>query len=516
MDFAGKVVEFIDLGTNSVRAAIVRLNPNFSVTTLSVQKQVVRLGEKEFLNQELIPEAMDRAILVCKHFVGMGKSYGVEEIVAVCTSATRDASNQAEFLEQMRSETGLEFRIISGLEEARLIYLGVSNSVDLGGKKTVFIDVGGGSTEVIVGDQSNYQMLDSLNLGGIRLTTLFIPPEETGPIFPERYSLMKKSVRNKIVRTVQRVKKHGAEIAVASSGTAINIAQIAARNFGGDAATLTLGRLKRTVALLSTKGLEERRKVPGINPERADIIISGAAILETMMEELNIQEVKISEAGLLDGLIADYLSRIEGFPSYQTMGVRERSVLQLARSFGTDEVHAENIKRISLELFDTAKEEGIHALGKGERELLGYAAYLHDIGDFISFANHQAHSYYIIRNAELLGFSQHEINIIANIAKFHRKKAPGKRNEELDMPTLMSLHQLTSFLKLAESLDRSHCSLVQHARFIYADKEKAMLEIIAAGDCQLEIWGAESHTKGFKKVFHRELTFRVRTVGPLD
>jgi len=516
MDFAGKVVEFIDLGTNSVRAAILRLNPNFSVTTLSVQKQVVRLGEKEYLNQELIPEAMDRAILVCKHFVGMGRSYGVEEIVAVCTSATRDASNQVEFLERMRSETGQEFRIISGLEEARLIYLGVSNSVDLGGKKAVFIDVGGGSTEVIVGDQNNYHMLDSLNLGGIRLTTLFIPPEETGPIFPERYSLMKKSVRNKIVRTVQRVKKQGAEIAVASSGTAINIAQIASRNFGGDAATLTLSRLKRTVALLSTKGLEERRKVPGINPERADIIIGGAAILETMMEELNVQEVRISEAGLLDGLIADYLSRIEGFPSYQTMGVRERSVLQLARSFGTDEVHAETIKRISLELFDTAKEEGIHALGKGERELLGYAAYLHDIGDFISFANHQAHSYYIIRNAELLGFSQHEINIIANIAKFHRKKAPGKRNEELDMPTLMSLHQLTSFLKLAESLDRSHCSLVQHARFIYADKDKAMLEIIAAGDCQLEIWGAESHTKGFKKVFHRELTFRVRTVGPLD
>ncbi len=516
MDFAGKVIEFIDLGTNSVRAAIVRLNPNFSVTTLSVQKQVVRLGEKEYLNQELIPEAMDRAILVCKHFVGMGRSYGVEEIVAVCTSATRDANNQAEFLERMRAETGVEFRIISGLEEARLIYLGVSNSIDLGGKKAVFIDVGGGSTEVIVGDQRHYHSLDSLKLGAIRLTTLFIPPEETGPIFPERYSLMKKSVRNKIVRTVQRTKRQGAEVAVASSGTAINIAQIAARTFGGDAATLTLSRLKRTVGLLSTKGLEERRKVPGINPERADIIIGGAAILETMMEELDIQEVKISEAGLLDGMIVDHLSRIEGFPSYQTMGVRERSVLQLARSCGTDEVHAETIKRISLELFDTAKEEGVHDLGKEERELLGHAAYLHDIGDFISFADHQAHSYYIIRNAELLGFSQHEIDIIANLARFHRKKAPGKRSEELDEPSLMVLQRLSTFLKLAESLDRSHCSLVQHARFIYADKEKALLEIIASGDCQLEVWGAESHAKGFKKVFHRELALRVRTVGPLD
>ncbi len=516
MDLAGKVVEFIDLGTNSVRAAVVRLNPNFSFTILSLQKQVVRLGENEYLSQELIPEAMDRAILVCKHFVGMGRSYGVEEFIAVCTSATRDASNQAEFLEKLKMETGLEFKIISGLEEARLIYLGVSNSIDLGGKKAVFIDVGGGSTEVIVGDQKHYLSLDSLKLGAIRLTTLFIPPEETGPIFPERYSLMKKSVRQKIVRTVQRAKNLGAEMAVASSGSAINLAQIAAKNLDGEAGTLSLSRLKRTVALLSTKGLEDRRKVPGINPERADIIIGGAAILETLMEELNLQEVRISEAGLLDGLIVDYLSRIEGFPSYQSMGVRERSVLQLARSFGTDEVHAENIKRISLELFDTAKEEGIHALGKDERELLGHAAYLHDIGDFISFADHQAHSYYIIRNAELLGFNQHEINVMANLAKFHRKKAPGKKSEELDEPSLMVLQQLSSFLKLAESLDRSHCSLIQHARFVYADKEKALLEVIATGDCQLEVWAAESHAKGFRKVFHRDLSLRVRTVGPLD
>ena len=467
MDLAGKVVEFIDLGTNSVRAAVVRLNPNFSFTILSLQKQVVRLGEGEYLNQELIPDAMDRAILVCKHFVGMGRSYGVEEFIAVCTSATRDANNQAEFLERLKTETGLEFKIISGMEEARLIYLGVSNSIDLGRKTAIFIDVGGGSTEVIVGDQKHYLSLDSLKLGAIRLTTLFIPSDETGPIYPERYSLMKKSVRNKIVRTVQRAKKQGTDMAVASSGSAINLAQIAARNLGGDATTLTLSRLKRTVALLSTRDLEDRRKVPGINPERADIIIGGAAILETLMEELNIQEVKISEAGLLDGMIVDYLSRIEGFPSYQSMGVRERSVLQLARSFGTDEVHAETIKRISLELFDTAREEGIHALGKDERELLGHAAYLHDIGDFISFADHQAHSYYIIRNAELLGFNQHEINIIANLTKFHRKKAPGKKSEELDEPSVVVLQQLSSFLKLAESLDRSHCSLIQHARFIY-------------------------------------------------
>ncbi|MDD1747524.1 MAG: Ppx/GppA family phosphatase [Methanomassiliicoccales archaeon] len=522
MSFPGKVVSFIDIGTNSIRTAVVRLNPNYSYSILSRQKQVVRLGENEFLEHRLIPAAMERCVVVCKRFVEMGRAYGAEEFVAVATSATREARNQGELLERLRTEVGIEVKVISGKEEARLIYLGVSSAFHLEDRFGVFIDIGGGSTEVSVGNQSDYVYLDSLKLGAIRLSELFISEGETGPVYPEKYAQMKKSVRGEIVRTVQRVKRYKLELAVGTSGTVINLGEVAARNLNGmqgKDSSLTLAKLKKTIALLCSLDLKERRALPGINPERADIIIGGAAILETLMEEIGLQEVVISERGLLDGMLVDFLSQIEGFPSHQRMSVRERSVLQLGRSCNLDELHAETISRISLEMFDSAKEEGVHGFGAKERELLRYASYLHDIGDFISFSNHHQHSYYIIRNAELLGFDQREIEIMASLARFHRKKSLGRKSsdlEGLDAPAQRVVVALSAFLRIAEALDRSHCALIDHARFINATEDEAVLEVSAKGDCQLELWGAESQGKGFMKAFDRELRIRFKMSTALD
>jgi exopolyphosphatase/guanosine-5'-triphosphate,3'-diphosphate pyrophosphatase len=518
-----KVVSFIDIGTNSVRTAVVRLNANYSYSVLSRQKQVIRLGEGEYLNHMLIPEAIERCVIVCKRFVEMGKAYGAEEFIAVATSATREATNQDELLSRLRAEAGLEVRVISGMEEARLIFHGVSSAFHIQDKLALFIDIGGGSTEVSVGNQKEYVYLDSMKLGAIRLSTLFIPEGETGPIYPEKYAQMKKSVKNETIRSVQRIRKLRIELAVGTSGTVINLAEIASRSFNGGSEpkelSLSLTKLKKVIAMLCSLPLEERRKVPGINPERADIIVGGAAILETMMEELGIQEIKVSERGLLDGLLMDYLVQIEGFPNHEKMTVRERSVLQLGRSCGIDEMHANNIVRLCMELFDTAKGEGLHDFGKRERELLRYAAYLHDIGDFISFNNHHQHSYYIIKNAELLGFDQKGREIMANLAKFHRKKTLGKKHHELahlDPKTQLLVVEVSMFLRIAESLDRSHCGLIEHARFIDADEDKAVLEVVANGDCQLELWGVESQEKGFKKAFGRGLVLRFRQSTPMD
>lgn len=522
MAFMGKVVAFIDIGTNSIRTAVIRLNPNYSYSILSRQKQVVRLGEDEFLDHVLIPAAMERCVVVCRRFVEMGKAFGAEEFVAVATSAMREAKNQWALQERLRNEAGIEVRVISGKEEARLIFLGVSTAFHLEDRLGVFIDIGGGSTEVSVGNQSEYMYLDTLKLGAIRLSELFIPESETGPVYPEKFAQMKKSVRNEIVRTVQRVKRFEIEMAVGTSGTIMNLSEVAARYMNGGAGKeniLTLPKLKKTIAMLCSLDLKERRQVPGINPERADIIIGGAAILETLMEELGLQEIRISERGLLDGMLVDYLSQIEGFPSHQRMSVRERSVLQLGRSCGMDEIHANTIARLALEMFDTAKEEGLHHFGTRERELLRYAAYLHDIGDFISFSNHHQHSYYIVRNAELLGFDQREIEVMANLAKFHRRKSLGKRNselEELDEASQRTVVGLSVFLRIAESLDRSHCALIDHARFVNATDDEATLEISARGDCQLELWGAESQNKGFKKAYDRELNIRFKISTALD
>ncbi len=238
-----RVVAFLDIGTNSLRLLLVRINPNRSYTVLSDQKEMVRLGEGEFVDQFLQPEAMQRAALVAHKFATMARAYHAEEIIAVATSATREAQNQEEFLRLLKREAQLTVHTVSGREEARLIYLGVVNGVHLGDKQAIFIDIGGGSTEVIIGNQQQYQHLDSLKLGAIRLTSMFFLPGEEGAISSSRYALIQNYVRNAAVRTVQQVKQYSIELAFGSSGTIENLADIAALHFLSDAASVMMSSL---------------------------------------------------------------------------------------------------------------------------------------------------------------------------------------------------------------------------------------------------------------------------------
>ena len=305
------VIAFLDLGTNSVRLLMVKLNENHSYTVLTEQKETVRLGEGEFRQNVLQPGAIRRATLVCSRFAEMARSRGAEAIVAVATSATREAENKAAFLRHLQKHARLDVRVISGKEEARLIYLGVASGVNLGTRQALFIDIGGGSTEVIIGDQQQYAYLDSLKFGAIRLSTIFFRPEETGPVIPSRYARIQRYVRTGSVRTLQRLRQYPVDLAIGSSGTVMNLAEIAMRmtyrrSLQKDD-VLTREQLRSTVQLLCSLPLEERRRVPGLNPERADIIIAGAAILETFMQELDLREIAVSDRGLRDGLPIDYL-----------------------------------------------------------------------------------------------------------------------------------------------------------------------------------------------------------------
>jgi len=515
---AGRIVAFIDIGTNSVRMLVVRFNPNHSYSILTRQKQQVRLGEGEFDDEEITPEAIDRSCVVCRKFVDLARTFNAEEFVAVATSAAREASNQDLLLTRLRHDAQIDVRVISGLEEARLIYLGVASGLHLGERQAFFIDIGGGSTEISLGGQQQFAMLESFRLGAIRLTNLFFSENPAGPVRPDQYKVVQQYVKNAIIHTIQKIKKQRIDLVVGSSGSIMNLADIAQKAVhpegGTPSGVLTYRDLKKAIDLLCALPLEERRKVPGINAERADIIIAGAVILETFMKELSLESITTTSRGLQDGLLMDYLSRMEDFPLFGTLSPRERSVLQLGRSCGINEAHARNVTRLALEIFDSAKEIRLHDYGDWERELLEYAAFLHDIGSFISFTNHHAHSYYIIKNSELLGFDQKEIDIMANIARFHRKKKPRKKH--LDLPDVPSHEQrmvlvLAMFIRLSESLDRSHAGFVQHAEFARVEKNEVVLDIIAENDCQLEIWGAEAEQRAFEKVFGKHLNVEVIT-----
>ena len=509
---AGHIVGFVDIGTNAIRLLVVRINPNFSYTIISQEKEVVRLGEDEFKDNILKPQAMERAIFVCGKFANLAKTYGASEILAVGTSAIREAQNQCEFLQKLHDKTGLNVNVISGQEEARLICVGVASGIDIGEEKAIFIDFGGGSTEIAVGNQHECFSVDSLRLGAIRLTAQFIGEGWTGPVGNHVYKQIRQYACSKVHPLKAKIRESGARRAWGSSGTIINLAEISSKlfkkNSNGGGLTLSRKNLKKLAPILCSLSLEERKKLPAINPDRADILIAGAATIEAIMEEFGLEEICVSHRELRDGLLVEYLSNFEGFRELQKAPMRNRSVLHLGRSCNFDEKHSETVASLALQLFDSAKQIGLHNLGEPEKELLKYAATLHDVGDFLSFNNHHLHAHYIICNAELLGFEPNEVLMIANIARFHRKKLPTKKALKtmgFDEKTGHTIAILSTFLRFAEKLDRSHCFLVKKAGFIKVNKDQVLLSFLSDSDCSLEEWSIIQNRQAFYEAFGKEL-----------
>lgn len=509
----GSVVAFLDVGTYSIRLLLVRLNPNQSYTILSELKEPVRLGGNEFAGNMLDSAAMDRAVLVCASFANMARESGAKEMVAVATSATREADNQRDFLKRLRTEAGIEVRVISGREEARLVYLGVSRGLHLDGKSGLFIDIGGGSTEISVGDSQDFKYLDSLKVGTIRLTQMFQLDEPTKPIPKSHYAMVCNYVRNAAVRTIEQLRHNPFDLAVGTAGTIRNLAGIASLRANRAASngdlTITRAELSDVVGILRGVPLPERKKTPGLNPDRADVILAGAAILEVLMDELRIKQLSTSRLGLRDGLLVNYLirSREHSDPVYE-LSARRRSVLLLGRRCNFDEKHALAVARLALDLFDSAKQLGLHDFGDAERELLEYAAILHDIGVFLCFVNHQAHTYYLVRHADLVGFDQMEIATIAALARYHRKGRPRPEHPEfadLDKQGQAIVSRLFVLLRLAERLERSHHGVVQRARLRKAGSDDIKLVVKAEGDCSLELMAIKKDQRAFEKAFDRQL-----------
>jgi exopolyphosphatase/guanosine-5'-triphosphate,3'-diphosphate pyrophosphatase len=505
---------FIDIGTNSARLLLVELRSDGSYTILSERKEAIRLGDGMFDGFQLQPQAMERTVMVCKKFVEMAHSKGAEEIIAVATAATRESHNRNKFLARLKEEAGLSVRVVPGVEEARLIYLGVVSDLNLGSRCALFIDIGGGSTEVIIGDQRDYSFLDSLELGAIRLSKLFLGVDK-GPVKKKKYEVLKSYIHDTAIRTIQNIQKEWGgkiDLVVGSSGTIENLADVAIqkqfqrRRLPED--VLTREQLEDAIKVLCEASLEERRKIPGINENRADIIIGGAAILDVLMESLEIDQIQISDRGLRDGLLIDYLNRLDETDQEKWSSFREESVLRLGRSLRFDEGHSRRVASLALQLFDSAAKLGMHDLGPWERELLEYAALLHDIGISLSYDDHQMHSYYFIRNANLLGFNQEEIDIMAATARFHRKGSPRKKNPEfakLEPDSQEIVRVLCVFLSIAESLDRSHIGLVNQAKFLAGKVGQVRLQLHASKESPLEVWGVEYHEKVFQKVFGQQI-----------
>ena len=325
-------------------------------------------------------------------------------------------------------------------------------------------------------------------------------------------------MQNEIVHLSRHLKKSAISRAYGSSGTILSLESIAGsyKPLANKHTPGFLGtnELETVISYLSGLPLEMRKQLPGLNPERADIIIAGGVILHEILKSSNLKGILTSSRSLRDGLLVDYISRIPGFPHAEYVSIRERSVRQLGKTCNIDEEHAQHIQTLCLQMFQSAKKTGLISYSDEIREILLCASYLHDAGQFISFSNHHQHSYYLITEISLLGFNQHETILIALIARYHRKKLPRSSDpgfKDLNRTDRRMVRVLSLFLRFAENLDRSHNRRVLKVKFS-REKNNVVMKVNSVSDCSLEIWAAESDINSFHRTFRMPLRIELDTI----
>jgi len=495
-----KVVSFIDIGTNSIHILVARFFGNSMGTPIFQDKEVVRLGQHLFEHGFIDDETIEKTRIVVSNFVRISKDLGAGEIFAYATCAAREASNRRELLDTMKVE-GVNVKVISGLEEARLIRLGVFGR-DGPPRRTLEIDIGGGSTEIVLCDGREDLFLDSLSLGAVRLAYGFEPRQNKAMTFQE-YDFLRRHVDMMSYRTCRKVREIGFETAYGSSGTMMALAKMCAAKRDGDSSYMMYYELVELMKELYKKDVDGRKEVLGMNLARLDIIVSGGAIAEELMHLLGIDRIEISENGLRQGMEIDYLIT----NGHSDFNIRDSSVLNLANRCQYDKNHAETVRKNALLLFDEMKKLGIHGMSSDMRMLLSYASLLHDIGEFISYTKHNIHSYTIILNSFLPGFDNEELRTMALLAKFHHGGLPSERSKlfkDVDEDEIKDILRCAMMLKIADILDRHRTSSVDTVNISLSSGEVSLI-LGSESDISMEIWKLKTIKEDFKAVFGLDL-----------
>ena len=485
----------IDIGTNSLHMIVCRVRPDLSFDVVDREKDMVRLGAGGLDGRELSGPSMAAAIQTLSKFTRIAASHGVDEIIATATSAVREAVNGADFVNAVHRDVGLRVRVISGAEEARLIHLAASHSTRIGRRPAVVVDIGGGSTEISVGTAERMQAARSFKLGVIRLTERFVT---TDPISDEDRRRLVRHIRMVLRPALAQVVRRPIDQVIGTSGTILSLGALASDKRPSDDVRnlrVSAAALRRLARRLTSLTLEERLRLPNMDPRRADLAPAGALLLDAILDGLGADAITLSDFALREGLVLDYIRRnvrhirtIDRYPD-----LRRRSVVELAERCNYFAPHAEQVARLSLAIFDQTAAR--HRLGQREREWLEYGALLHDIGAHISYERHHKHSYYLIRHGGLRGFEPEDVTIIGLVARYHRQATPKASHDgygSLSKPRRRAVRLLGAIVRMAEGLDRSHAQVVSGLQ-VAGRGRRLTLRLTVTGDAELELWAAERH-----------------------
>ena len=490
-----RILGAIDVGTNAVRLELARPMPDGSFDLVHSERDPVRPGEGVFKTGRIPREVEQRLLSTLRRYAALARRHRAV-VRAVATSAIREAKNGPDVVARVRAATGLELEVISGKEEARLIALGVLRGQPPRARNLV-LDIGGGSTEIAVAVGDHPTSLFSVAIGSVRLAETF---DSMGKIPPRRLELMRTFAAEAFQRSLPRF-AHPRR-ALGSSGTIGTIVSFAAE---GGRRVATRKRIRRAVELLARMGLEERRRI--FDARRGEIVVAGAVVLEALLDRLGLESVTAVETGLRQGLLVDMLERQGREVPDPSTGEASRA---LGRRFAFDEEHAAQVTRVALGLFDDLA--GLHGLPASARPILEAAALLHDVGSAVSYSKHHKHTFYLIANGDIPGFSDRERQLVALVARYHRRSPPDR--DRLDLAALSpadfrTVRKLATLLRLADSCDRSHHQLVRSSRAHLASGA-VRLTLRSRHPIDLEIWDAERESALFRQVFGKRLELAVR------
>ncbi len=504
----------IDIGSNSVRMEVAEVPVSANgvippARILASERQVTRLGASVFRTGRISVDAMELLSQSLGQMSATYKRFEPVAIRAVATSAVRDASNQREFIERVSAAAGTPVEVISGQEEARLIHLGVQSRWPHSRQRILIIDIGGGSAEIILSESGRMLLAASKQLGALRLTELFLksdPPKETELHRLEEY------IAERLAPTLRRTGSARVDRVIATSATASAVVSAVndiprAKRELADKKRCSAAQLRELYASLTTKSLAERRKLIGIGPRRAEIIVAGTAVLNRVLRDLALPSLYYSAAGVRDGIIADLIARNTGRAATQMNRDQREMVEGMSTRYGVSLKHVRKVARMTESLFLAL--EPLHKLPHHYARMLEAAAHLHDIGHFVSDTRHHKHSHYLVLNSDMPGFTEREREVIANLCRYHRKAMPSPEHpnwEGLDQESRRAVMMLAPLLRIADNLDRSRGQRIKALECSLRGQE-VVLKLHSNVNVDLEAWAAERAGEFFQQVYHRNIVF---------
>lgn len=497
----------VDIGANSVRLKIARLVRQ-RLRVVHEDREVTRLGESVFRTGTLDPHAMEHTIKVLRRFHRASQGHGADFVRVVATSALRDSRNARAFTDWVRAVTGWRVEIVSGLEEGRLIHFGVISGTRIGVSRLLLIDLGGGSCELTLTVDGQIRSMFSLPVGAVRLTQEFLhhdPPRKS------ELKQLREFVAEELSRIERRIAAGRIELAIATSGTAAALASVVAarrRSAHNRNPGLVSQRAVHTLAAeLQNYSLEQRIALPGIGPRRAEIIVAGAMVFAELMNH-GVSGFRYSPLGLRDGLLAQMVADYGHVAQARRQIESERwnALLAAGRHYGADLGFATRVRNLTNQLFTGLKR--VHRLPPEYQDWLAAAAMLHEVGSYLNRTGRHRHTYYIISNSEIFGYTTQQRRLIAAIARYMGKSLPGPADralKPLPMAERERLPKAVAMLRLARALDHGRRGAVNGVQ-VKIEGERVLLRLkTKRGGGDLELWALAKERNYFRTVFGREL-----------